>query len=268
MADKELLGISDSRAAAVIGFSGPKARLAVWQEIVEEQCPGWNAAHGYTIPAQEETAAMRWETAFKDAMTKLTVTLKKGHITKQGRVYTDVIRPCGAVLTCTIDGVIGGKLYTARVVSTSDFKTSWGTQHIPGSYQAQIQHSLFVTGLSEAAAVCLELPKTPDEWEAAGWRIRDTGDDSRGELGWRYWLKYKNYGDKVFIPYRWASVLEEMGYFHCYTVAADPVLQNTILDSYAQFWASVKTRNPPRPENHEDILRLFPELRDRAEGNA
>lgn len=54
-------GISGSRAAAVLGINGFTTRLAAWQEIVEEQKPGWNKEHGFTLPNREETAAMRWE---------------------------------------------------------------------------------------------------------------------------------------------------------------------------------------------------------------
>jgi predicted phage-related endonuclease len=60
--------ISASRGAATLGVSGWATPLSVWQEIEEELHPGFNAARGYALPEREESAAMRWGTAFESSI--------------------------------------------------------------------------------------------------------------------------------------------------------------------------------------------------------
>ncbi|MDR1353528.1 MAG: YqaJ viral recombinase family protein [Treponema sp.] len=243
-------GISGSRAAAVLGISGFDTRLAAWQRIIEEAEPGWNTARGFLLPEREETAAMRWGTAFEDAVAKLAGKALGGRVTKREKEYRDEITPSGAPLTCHIDGVIKGRLYEAKTASSFSFNSSWGRDRIPGYYQAQVQHNLFLTGLAEAVVVCLEFPETPEKWEAMGWYTARAGDK---------WLLQNDGAQTGATPETWARALAEMGFFHRYEIAADQATQTAMLDGYAKFWESVKAGKPPAPENYADIKRLFPE---------
>jgi hypothetical protein len=234
----------------VLGISGFVSKLAVWQEIMEERQPGWNAAHGFLLPEKEETAAMRWGTGFEDAIAKLTGKFLYGRVTKREKVYCDELMPCGAQITCHIDGMIKGMLYEAKTASSFSFNASWGKDRIPSYYQAQVQHNLFITGLEEAVVVCLEFPVTPEKWEENGWYIDHTKN---------LWMLQNN---KLNIDVEidaWARTLGEMGFFHRYTITADKTAQMAMLDSYAQFWESIKKEISPQPENYDDIKRLFPE---------
>jgi hypothetical protein len=241
-------GISGSRSAAVLGISGFTTRLAAWQEIIEEEKPGWNAAHGFTLPEREETAAMRWGTAFEDAIAKLAGKHLGGRVTKRENQYLYTL-PSGASLTCHIDGVIKGRLYEAKTTSSFSFNASWGEKIIPSSYQAQVQHNLYLTCLSDAVVVCLEFPKAPEKWEAEGWTTTMLPD------GKSLWLSRNG---KETDPYRWAQILDEMGFFHIYEISNDRSAHSKMTDIYAQFWESIETEKPPEPETYDDIKRLFP----------
>jgi hypothetical protein len=237
-----------------LGISGFSTRLAVWQEIMEEQKPGWNAAHGFTLPEREETAAMRWGTAFEDAVAKLAGRVLKGRVTKREREYWIRLDPLdGAKLTCHIDGIIKGRLYEAKTTSSFNFNTAWGERTIPAYYQAQVQHNLMLTGLREAVVVCLEFPVTPEKWEANGWTISHTIPG--------VFLLENHALNLSVVPAMWANVLSEMGYFHVYEIEADMEAREAMLEGYRKFWESVQAEEPPEPENYEDIKRLFPEPR-------
>jgi hypothetical protein len=244
-------GISGSRAAAILGISGFATRLEIWQEIMEEERPGWNAAHGYALPKRKETAAMRWGNAFEDSIAKLTGKVLVGRVTQREKEYRDELMPSGAHLTCHIDGMISGSLYEAKTTSSFNFRSLWGSDTIPSFYQAQVQHNLFLTGLQEAIVICLSFPETPEKWEAMGWYIGLSA--SKKKL-------LQNDERKLSVePYEWARTLHDMGYFHHYTIAADGKTQIAMMDSYAAFWESIKSERPPEPENYDDIKRLFPE---------
>ena len=243
-------GISGSRAAAVLGMSGFTTRLAVCQEIIEELYPGWNAAHGFLLPAREETAAMRWGTAFEDAIAKLTGNALGGRVTRREHTYRDELVPSGARISCHIDGVIKGRLYEAKTAASYSFNTAWGESHIPRHYQIQVQHNLYLTGLREAVVVCLEFPETPEQWEAMGWYTGHSGER---------WLLRHDELKRGVEPDAWAHTLGEMGFFHRYEVATDGAAQTAMLESYAKTWENLKAGKLPEPETYEDIKRLFPE---------
>jgi hypothetical protein len=218
---------------------------------MEEEHPGWNAAHGFTLPERKENAAMRWGTAFENALATLAARHTGGRVTKREKQYTDSLSPCGAQLSCHIDGMIRGKLYEAKTTSSFSYRNSWGALCIPDYYQAQVQHNLMLTGLSEAVVVCLEFPKAPEEWEQEGWYVINYGP--------KWWLQNALREISDVEPLAWARTLYEMGYFHRYEIAADKQRQQAMKDSYAEFWEHIKAETPPEPENYEDLKRIFPE---------
>jgi hypothetical protein len=236
----------------VLGISGFTTRLAVWQEIMEEQRPGWNEAHGYTLPQREETASMRWGTAFEDAIARLTGKYFGGRVMKREKAYRDEIMKSGAPLTCHIDGIIKGNLYEAKTASEFSFNSQWGKEHIPNYYQAQVQHNLFLTGLSKAVVVCLEFPETPDKLEELGWKPVSC-------LNGKWFLERGEEKETLVSTDTWARVFADMGFFHGYEISADQGAQTAMLDWYVKFWESIKAEKPPEPENYDDIKRLFPE---------
>ena len=61
------VGISASRGAAVLGISDWQTQFEVWQLIMEERQPGFNASRGYVLPEFKESASLRWGNAFEDA---------------------------------------------------------------------------------------------------------------------------------------------------------------------------------------------------------
>jgi hypothetical protein len=189
-------------------------------------------------------------TAFEDAIAKLAGKRLGGRVTKREKVYRDELTPCDAPLTCHIDGIIKGCLYEAKTASSFSFSTSWGKDRIPAYYQAQVQHNLLLTGLKKAVVVCLEFPETPDKWEAMGWYVCHERER---------WLLQNEDLKRSIEPDAWAHTLAEMGFFHLYTITADKTARLAMLDSYVEFWESIRAEQMPEPENYDDIKRLFPE---------
>jgi hypothetical protein len=223
---------------------------------MEERKPGWNAARGFLLPEREETAAMRWGTAFEDAVAKLARQALGGRVTQREKEWQTQFE--GRVpLTCHIDGIIGGKLYEGKTASSFSFNAAWGERGVPNYYQAQVQHNLFLTGLREAVVACLEFPVTPEKWEANGWKTTKFTDGNYC----LYRLDENGHVGKEISPSSWAKALAEMGYFHVYEIEADMEAREAMLAGYRKFWESVKAEEPPEPESYEDVKRLFPEPR-------
>ena len=242
-------GISGSRAAAVLGISGYNTKFAVWQEIMEEQKPGWNAAHGFLLPERETTVAMRWGTAFEDTIATLTQKHFKKLVINREKLYSDTIST-KIPITCHVDGIINGMLYEAKTTASITFNNLWTESSIPAYYYAQVQHNLYLTNLKKAVVVCLEFPKTPEQWERTG--ITIYYDDKK-----KAYVIRDTSGDSCSVD-NWGIALYNMGYYHTYTVEADREKQEAMIQAYKEFYRSIKEENPPEPENYDDIKRLFP----------
>jgi hypothetical protein len=286
-------GISGSRAAAVLGISGFTTKLAVWQEIVEEQEPGWNAANGFELPAREETAAMRWGTAFEDAIINLAYRTTGERIKYRELFFSNNLTGDWTIvgnfakkqsreewpLTCHVDGIYQGgqrgsdTLHEGKTTSAFTFREKWGTpgtDHIPAYYKAQVQHQMICTGAERVIVSVLVFPETPERWEEAGWEVyRDLKHPPRTIWVMRHTNHCNNGEDEDYeivdierrMPKTWANVFNECGFFHQYPVSADKAAQEAMLERYRDFWESVTARVPPSPENYDDIKRLFPSPR-------
>jgi hypothetical protein len=273
-------GISASRGAAVLGLSEFQTPLEVFQLIMEEREPGWNKAHNYALPDAPDNAAIRWGTAFEDAIVELAERAQGNKITDREREYS-----CNAVdkenslpiiyvgegeeknyITCHIDGHYIdnvarplGILHEGKTTSTFTFRDKWGepgTDRIPRTYQVQVQHQMLCTGAEEAVVSVLVFPETPDKWEAMGWELYHM--DGYG------WHMRNNQISPTGIRSNnvkfWAEILWEMGYFHQYPVKANSEAQRLMVEAYREFWHKhVLTGIPPEPRNYEDVKRLFPE---------
>jgi len=270
-------GISASRGAAVLGLSEYQTPFSVWQLLMEEREPGWNAAHGYALPPEPDNAAIRFGTAFEDAVVELAERAQGKQIMDRELFYSVNGHPSDSFferrkgyelanyITCHIDGryLIQDKhtLHEGKTTSSFAFHKSWGTpgtDRVPQAYQVQVQHQMLCTGADEAIVSVLVFPETPDKWEAMGWTPIKSKDN------FRWIIEYFGEHIKGFPlnikPINWAAVLADMGYFHQYPVRANPEAQRLMVEKYSEFWHNnVLAGKPPEPRSYEDVKRLFPE---------
>lgn len=257
-------GISASRGSAVLGLGEYEGQtpFTVWQLICEERRPGFNAERGYVSPPPVDNAAVRWGSAFEDAIVDLASAKQGKQIVERERLFKlnclDFVDKTFPEITCHIDGWYtngsdlgaGQPLHEGKTTSMMNFWNNWGTpgtDRIPQGYQVQVQHQMLCTGASEAIVSVLVFPRRVDEWEAEGWCILETGSLGNPKLGYSQ------------DPLTWARVLAEMGLFHQYPVAASPSLQRTLVDAYSHFWHTyvLPEREPPI-DAYADIRRAFP----------
>lgn len=269
-------GISGSRGSAVLGLNPWTTPFEVWQRIMEERTPGFNAERGYTSPEDVDNASTRWGTAFEDAAVSLTEDAYGHTIGYREQEYgADIYGPDATVpddepemeLTCHVDGVFSdsihamfGKrpspsiIYEGKTTFERAYYAKWGepgTDKIPRYYGVQAQHNMMLSGALDCIVSVLVFPRHPADWEDEGWSIYH---DVQG-----YWLEHKDRGDALLSPYAWAEILADMGYFHLYEVAADKELHAMMRDKYAQWWHKyVIPGIPPKPMNVEDIQRRIP----------
>lgn len=266
-------GISGSRGAAVLGLSQWKTPLAVWQEILEERCQGWNAAHGYVLPEPPDNAAIRWGLGFEDAICRLAEEHAGKRIMDRERFYELDF------LTCHVDGLYeDGTLYEGKTTTLFSFHDDWGepgSDRLPQSYQIQCQGNMALSGASSCIVSVLVWPRRPDEWEAAGIELVQAlgrGDELEchvrrrdgtltGEFVDHPETNAREFKTHAFATpcLHWARMLDELGYFHQYTIPASPTLQAELVSAYTEWWTEyVLGEKEPEPRNWDDIRRLVP----------
>lgn len=276
-------GISGSRAAAILGVSEYATELEVFQRIMEERSPGWNAAHGFTLPDPVDNPAVRWGTAFESSIVALASERRGRHISDREASYAlDPARPDGRwyhpagspppdlYVTCHIDGMYCGLgdepdvLHEGKTTTAWSFAELWGepgTDRIPQNYQVQVQHQMLCTGAPEAVVSVLVFPRRPDEWEAAGLILKQLPGRS-DDLEWHIIVPRVRNGQpwpRAIPCSSWARVLDEMGWFHQYTVPSRPSLHVTMIERYREWWERyVLTETPPEARTWDDARRLFP----------
>jgi len=277
------VGISASRASAILGLNSYQSSFEVWQRIMEERKHGFNKERGYILPPEPDNAAIRWGQAFEGAIISLAEGVRGMEIGEREalNIYdqsiyfktpevgqTTVINdPRWLEITCHIDGRYpDGKLHEGKTTSYFAWKDKWGapgSEDVPMEYYIQVQHQMICTGADEAVVSVLVFPKRVEEFEELGWVVvhHDSG-------------KYGIYRDLSIIDdplslgeYHgeleigaWASELEKMGYFHQYPVKANPKLQKKLIDLYAIWWQNhvIKEIPPTDCITYEDIRRLCP----------
>ena len=267
-------GISASRGAAVLGLSDWASPREVWQLIQEERQPGYNAAHGYTLPEFKDGAILRWGLAFEDALCALDEEVLGKRVCFREGLYcrgfdlpdieNEPVSLGDNVITCHIDGCVDGALESPLVLVENKtttafaFREKWGepgSDRIPQVYQVQVQHQMLCTGASEVIVSVLVFPEMPDEWEKMGVAVEKDGDlyvirGPKLEDGFHAW---------TCSTLDWARPLARMGYFHQYRVKANPEAQAAMLAAYRDFWEhNVLGEVPPDPRDYEDVRRLFP----------
>ncbi len=259
------IGISGSRAAAILGMSPWATPFSVWQDIMEGRTPGFNKAHKFDYEAFEGNASTRWGLAFEDAIIKLA---EFRHDKETDRVMGTIVDREAEhfvngndYVTCHIDGMyctIKGDptiLHEGKTTTAYGFGDKWGepgTDKIPTEYQIQVQHQMLCTGADSVIVSVLVFPKRPDDWEADGLKIDNP--DSHG-----YGISREDPYLNIY-PESWATTLAQMGYFHQYTIPANRDLQALMLDKYREWWTKyVLTKTPPEPADYSDIRAMITE---------
>ena len=251
------IGISGSRAAAILGMSPWATPFSVYQDIMEGRTPGFNAARKYDYEAFEGNASTRWGLAFENAIIILAEIKAKLDIEAREVAFSYLDLD---YITCHIDGgykesPMHRTLHEGKTTTTYGID-KWGepgTDRIPIEYQIQVQHQMLCTGADTVIVSVLVFPKRPDDWEAEGWLtgpnriyIPEGGDG--------------NYPRISLDPYEWATALDQMGFFHQYTVKSNPDLQSLMLDKYKEWWkAHVLGETPPEPVDYADIRAMITE---------
>lgn len=285
--------ISASRGASILGMSAWATPFETWQNIMEERYPprssmvttvplvlseahferdgypGYNAAHGYTLPEFKEGAPLRWGLAFEDAVVSLSEEAVGENIVDREMLCTPAqLMNMETMLydyadldfiTCHIDGHYNehDALHEGKTTTAFAFREKWGepgTDRIPREYQIQVQHQMLCRGAAEVIVSVLVFPEMPDQWEKMGWEIRAVPEQAIVG-GYQIWK------DGRFVnPIDWARPLAEMGYFHQYKIPANPKLQALMLEHYREWWTRyVIGDTPPQPRTYADVKRLTPE---------
>jgi hypothetical protein len=245
-------GISGSRSSIILGLNKYQTPFEVWQRIMEEREPGFNAKAGYILPEDPDNAPIRWGNAFESAVLELTEQSGDSLIGDRERFY----QHDNGFLTCHIDGLFeDGTLYEGKSTNIFTWNDEWGepgSDKIPQEYAIQVQHNMMLTGAEECILSVLVFPKRVEEFEKEGWIIRlaDDGlyDMKKNDSSWS--------NDTILY---WASQLSQMGFFHQYHIKANKNIQDKLLAIYAKWWQDhILNRIPPEPTSYEDILRILP----------
>lgn len=276
---------SASRCAAVLGLNPYQTPREIWQILMEELEPGWNAKHGYKLPEFQESAAIRWGHAFEEAVIKLAENKYDCKIVGREEFYSKTIikKGCsvhpttqiddlGITLSCHIDGefvpenwkLLAENKYTGMTLhegktcnsrafhSIKEEKQRWGepgTDQVPEEYQIQAAIQRICTGADLVRLSVLVFPKTTEEFEELGWETQEDGLIN----------KMINEEDGIcFDPEEWAINLEQMGFFHTYNLPSNPELEQAIIKKIQEFDRDhIKTGIPPDAKDYDDVRRLL-----------
>lgn len=255
------IGISASRGSGILGVNKYKSPLVSFLEIMEQLKPGFCAHHGYQAPEKVDPwaeplnpkhASLRWGLGFEDAITDIV-----GGITERERLYEN--HDNSFPMTCHIDGLKNGRVQENKTAFEMAFKMGWGeplSDMVPESYQVQIQHQLYLTGLEYGDFNVLVFPKPPAEWEKMGYRV----DMNMG-------MMMKN-GNGVDFLGAFAQKLATLGYFHQYHVQSNPATQKEMIDRYRAFWNDCVLKETHPPVNgYDDIKWLISSPEGEIEAN-
>ena len=260
--------VSATRGAAILGVNPYMTAFAAWQDIMEKRQPGFNAAHGYDYEEFEGNVSTRWGKAFEDAVIKLSE--EKAGSTIENREY-HAFHSEYDYIHCYLDGMYHRHtpldrfiLHEGKTTTLFNFGDNWGepgSDKVPTETQIQVQHQMLCTGADECIVSVLVFPKRPEDWEEMGLSVDyfkhlDSMYDGY-EIIKRAEDDIEVY-DYVATPLEWAEPLAQMGFFHQYTVKANPGLQAKMLDKYRVWWTKyVLGEKPPAPANYSDIRAMI-----------
>lgn len=230
--------ISGSRASAVLGLSKYQTQIEVWLQLLgKEFC----IENKYEYPEFDGNTATRFGSAFESAIIKVTEKVKNISIIDREKYFEE------GYITCHCDGlsIIDGEniLIENKTTSNDSFYSEWGeegTDRIPLSYQVQVQHNLYLTGLNKCLLGLLVFPKRQSEFEKLGIGIDNNFD--------------------MIDTYKWTEVLYEMGFLKFYTVEKNEKLQSLMLEKYEQFWnVNIIGKVIPEIQTLDDIKKIYTE---------
>jgi hypothetical protein len=272
-ARKDVIGISASKGAAILTantgerFNQFVTPFEAWQGWIEKTNPGTNERLGFMMPEPPTGPALQWGLAFEKPIELLALDQAFGVnsenvlISEQQKFYS---RTAGvADMICYIDGIYrpSGILHEAKTTNYWTWRDSFGppgTDRVPASYQIQVQHMLYCTGLDECILSVLIFPRRQDEYEADGWNL--IADDSAGDPV-NYVLKvpaWPGSTDSRFMECEeFADHLDALGYFCQYRIRRNDELIAAMVDAYDEWWQRHITGcTPPEPTNYADIIRM------------
>ncbi len=251
------INISASRGAAILGLSGYMTQIDIWLQIMESREPGFCEKHGYEKPVFEYNSAMKWGHAFESAIINLAENVSGDKIINREKAY---MHPEYNFITCHQDGEYENKkiCHEGKTTSQHFFKDNFGkpgTDKVPWDYQVQCQNETLCTGAEKVILSVLVFPRRVEEWEEMGWKIMEAS------IYGNVYNLYKEKNKPEYIkPYKWAEILNEQGYFHQYTINANPEIHKKLILEYSHFWQEhVLTGTPPQPKTIDDIKKLFRE---------
>ena len=223
------IDISASRGAMILGISPHKSTVGAWLEIMEDRKPGFCAKHKYTPPPEPDNAATEWGVAFEDAVIHLTEEKREDKIINREQfIQTDF-------LTCHLDGQYekSENIHEGKTTSQYYFRDNFGSPGsdlVPISYQVQAQHQMLLKNKDKCILSVLVFPKRQSEFEI----------------------------DLAMMDCKkWATVLDEMGYFHQYEISANNDLQLAMIKKYIDFWEKyVLTEKEPPVGVYADFAML------------
>lgn len=270
------IGISASRGASILGLSDYRTPVSAWLQLMEERHPGFCQAHGYIAPQRQDSAPLRWGSAFEDAVLveagkAMSYSSEDKKSKTPANIYdregfycawfdgnpvteTNLVDSDSAVITCHIDGRYSDKiLHEGKTTTDMACRMKWGTpgtDRVPSDYQVQTQHQMACTGADECIVSVLVFPDTQDALELLGWRVTKLESDTPETVTRKLTPSMRK---------KWASVLADMGFFHQYVVPSRKDVQKEMLDRYAGFWNDhVLKEVPPPVQGYGDIQSLFP----------
>ena len=225
------VNISGSRSAAVLGLSEYQSQVSVWLEIMESREPGFCDKNGYLYQPFAGNAATDFGTAFEDSIIELTEMHCGGKVISRQKYYES------GYMTCHLDGeIFDDTIVEAKTTAYYSYVNNWGEPNgdrVPRSYQIQANHNMMLAGRNHCIMPVLVFPRRQEEMAEAG--IDVTSVDT----------------------FKWASVLNEMGYLKFYHITANPELQSLMLAHYADFWNRyVIGRTEPPVRDYDDIKKL------------
>lgn len=261
--------LSASRGAPILGISGFIGQFTIWQIIMEELHPGFNASRGYEMPEEKDSAALRWGLAFEDAVTGL-AEAKDGRRIRSRQSFQTIDlngESCAnGEITCHLDGVFSSQQsehdlpdldeinHEAKTTNIYSFREKWGdpgSDRIPADVQVQVQHQMMISGADKTRISLLVFPNRVEDWEDAGIKLMQTESGA--------WFLGKDHQNGTATGF-WASALAEMGYFHQYEVESNPQTQAIMREKYAEFWQkNIIGQIAPEPQDYEEVRRMFRE---------
>ena len=279
---------SASQVSTLIGLGEFSTPLAGFQTMKERAEPGWNAAHGYTLPPAPDNAAIRLGLAFEDSIIKLAEEKEGCEIWDREEYYSK--EKNDITLSCHIDGQYSDGMQGTGVIMEGKTTNHWaysstrkeiieklghdgqlengfnvvrrwgdpGTNEVPQEYQIQAAVQRICTGAELVKLSVLVFPQAQQAYEDMGWEIVHAAPGAIVE----HFLSRKNEQmDKregVF-PMTWARILEQMGNFHTYLLPSAPPLEQAIIKAVQSFHVEKFLPGiPPSPTDWDDVRRLLP----------